>query len=221
MGFDFSSRTGRRCIAGLFACVILFGGVVGWLDLEHKDRLVRAKDKGSVAASGDPEAIKRVAEPNPKSFHIVQSVLPRQAVNFSLFRTTPEPLPAAVRHIMREPEFGANWDLSQRVPSTAAKAWLLPADGFVCILARVNRLSMACAPTRIALARGIAIVALASHRRRLSAGGGRFMIGVAPDRAGKIAVRTGGTVTNLPVDGYGVFVLRDESASPPDLLTVR
>lgn len=218
MGFIYW-RPGRSRIVGLVAILVL-SGVALWKMLEQREQATT----NVVARSLKEHEYKPEGESNPFRVAVAHKVLARLATSFVLLRTPPEGLPPKLRSIMRRPSYGMNWDLAQRAPiSPMAKLWLVPGSGFLCILALFGEdkiLRQSCSPTRMAVASGVAIVTINAHPRK-SPSGSRSMIGIAPDQAKQVVVRTGGSVIDRPVAKWGIFTLRDSIIAPPDLLTFR
>jgi hypothetical protein len=217
------AHTSRRFAVGLCAFTCLVGGI-GLLQMLPDDAKKEDDRRQGVADSSRFRQRPGFSQAglDPYSRRVIQAAQPRQVENFLLLRTAPEGLPARVRQIMRKPVKRMNWNLAQRLPVVMqGEFWLIPGHRRLCILAQVDGLELSCAPTQIAVAHGVAIVALSAGSQPLGAGGSRFIIGVGPDRAQKVLVHTGDSVSLRPVDDYGVFALRDRVTDPPDLLTFR
>ena len=116
--------------------------------------------------------------------------------------------------------FGMNWALAQRLPvSPRIQAWIVPGNGFLCILERQgSAISTRCPTTDDALRHGVAAVILHDAAVR-SNSGTRLIFGTAPDGAREVAVHTHGSTVSIPVE-EGVFILRDKVMNPPDQLTL-
>jgi hypothetical protein len=87
----------------------------------------------------------------------------RQLSDFSLLRTTPEGLPARMRHALRAPAFGSNWNMAQRVPvKLTGTYWIVPGRGHLCIVSWRSMgnpaIGTTCATTLHAIENGIADV---------------------------------------------------------------
>lgn len=165
----------------------------------------------------------QVAKPFPLSVPLVKNVDGAQRTGFLPLRTTPEGLPKSIEKIMREPSYGTNWDLAQRIPlGRGDRLWLIPGNGFLCALSLPSKgtLGQVCSPTPVALAHGVAVVSL-KPRPRPGRADNRVMVGIAPAGARKVLVETGRQTKALPVRKTGVFVLRDAATDPPDILRLR
>lgn len=148
-------------------------------------------------------------------FTTVERVDSIQSQRFALLRGRPEPLPRALRRVLRKPSFGGNWNLAQRLPTREGAYWIVPGSGHLCIVHRIPEDQSAatiCMTTAQTLGHGIAEVTIAS--------GSRTIVGMAPDRVAEVLVRTRG-VTERSVVEHGVFVLHGEGSDPPDAIDVR
>jgi hypothetical protein len=74
-----------------------------------------------------------------------------------------------------------------------------------------------CATTSRAIAHSIGDIAITlpgrPHRYRL-------IVGVAPDGAREALVHTGGAIAGAPIHGE-IYVLRDSTLAPPDVISLR
>jgi hypothetical protein len=160
---------------------------------------------------------------DPMSFKTVEGVARGQMNGFSIFHTRPEPLPRGIKRTMRRASYGANWDLAQRIRNGRQMSlWLIPGREFLCLLqSGLDGLTQSCAPTQIALSHGLAIVKLNPPSRRGIGDKRRVIVGVGPDWADRVVVRTGTAVRASVVGSDGIFVVRDEVNAPPDQLLFR
>jgi hypothetical protein len=150
---------------------------------------------------------------------------PRQRANFALLRTRPEGLPARVRRLLKAPIVGMNWSLAQRIPVNLAGAyWLVPGNGHLCIVDQGSlgnpAAGTSCARTADALAQGIASITVTRPHDGVYAEEARLIVGVAPDGADEVRIRTRDAVARAPVAG-STFVLRDALVAPPDKISWR
>jgi hypothetical protein len=208
-----AERIGWPAVVGLSAFALALCGTFFWASL------VRDSEKPG------PQRVRlsaRQARQDPFSGPRIRQVQARQRARFKLFRTPPEPLPEGIVHVMQRPSYGSNWLLSQRFKTTIpGRYWLIPGNRFLCLLvAREREITQTCAPTRIALARGLAAVSLKRLSGR-STSGNRVIIGVAPDGVSGALVHTGRTVVMRHVSQVGAFTLRDSESVPPDSLTLK
>lgn len=208
-----ASATSRRICAGSFAVLVLTAALVGALGCGSSETASTAA--ATATPSTPPARAGGPAERPP-----IERLQPRQRAHFALFRTPPEPLPAATRRIMRRPTFGMNWSLAQRIPVALAGAyWLVPGDGHLCVVtqdvAGVEGVGSVCARTAQTIRHGIANVTV--HRGTAATGGrpARLTVGVAPDGARGVRVHTRGAVSAAPVVDH-LFVVRDATDRPPD-----
>jgi len=155
----------------------------------------------------------------PVSPAVIRRVEPVQTRNFELLRTPPEGLPKRLRKTLRQPLFGMNSQLAQRLPAwTGVQAWIVPARGALCIVTRQRRdiVGLSCPPTRYALHHGVFTTFLyksgddATPTRRV-------VIGVVSDIVREVAIATNNSTTGTPVL-HGVFVVKDTAVSAPGAL---
>lgn len=159
---------------------------------------------------------------DPYAAPVISNAQPRQLAAFALLRTPPEGLPTATQRILRRPIFGINWKLAQRIPvKSEGTYWLAPGDGHLCVISQGVMggpgVGTTCATTSQAIAHGIADTSItlpgAAHRTRL-------IVGMAPDGAREALVHTHGAIAATPVHDE-VFVLRDPTLAPPDVISLR
>lgn len=143
----------------------------------------------------------------------------RLSANFELLRTPPDGIPADVRRTLQVPVPGMDWNLARRVPvPLPGRYWLAPGGGDLCIVATnpdSPAVGTVCAKAEQALRNGIANTSVDP------ASGRRLIVGVAPNGARTVLVRTGASTASARVRRHGTFVLRDSTSSPPDTLTLR
>jgi hypothetical protein len=146
------------------------------------------------------------------------SISRRLPANFALLRTPPEGIPAEVRQTLRAPVRGMRWSLARRIsiplPGTY---WLVPGVGHLCIVATTPdspAVGTVCASVEEALRHSVANVSLDKRS------GERLIVGVAPDGARRVVVRSGVSTSSARVR-EGNFVLRDSVSAPPDELMLR
>jgi hypothetical protein len=149
---------------------------------------------------------------------VIAHTSPRLTVGLPLLGTAPEGLPADVEAILREPTYGLNWDLAQRIPTRAPGGfWAVPGRDVVCVLSRQSSEAVAsnCARAGHAIAHGIAAILISDGRTpSLGEGGRRLLVGIAPAEATTMRVYTDGDLRVVKVSN-GAFTLRDESDDPP------
>ena len=210
-----TSHAGRRLGAGLvvLACAV---GVALWQGGGQRTGSSSADAPARPGAAG--------AQPGssiPVIAHVGQQLLD----DLSLLRTRPEGLPPTVTGVLREPTYGMNWRLAQRLPVNAlgVALWAVPANDAVCIVGqeRLDAVTATCARTRHAIRHGVATVLLREPRGPQSRGaaGRRLVAGIAPDRARSMRVLTDGSTATVPVVD-GAFLLQDAVADPPDRIAV-
>lgn len=155
------------------------------------------------------------------SFVVTRHLEDRQRASFAVFRTSPEPLPQSMRRTMRRPIYGINWGLAQRLPvKNPARAWAVPGDGYICILAlQVRRgrgaVGATCASNEAALAHGLATTFLSDRGTGAFRTSARVIVGIAPDRAREVIAKAPKSTVRIPVVS-GVFIQRDTATYPPD-----
>ncbi len=118
--------------------------------------------------------------------------------------------------------FGINWKLAQRIPiKSEGTYWLVPGNGHLCVISQGVMhgpgVGTTCATTSQTITHGIADISItlpgAAHRARL-------IVGVAPDSVREALVHTRGAIAAAPVH-HEVFVLRDSTLNPPDMISLR
>jgi hypothetical protein len=210
-------QAGRVIKAGLLALILCLVGI-GVL-----------RDTAPDPSVGSPHAHKRfVSETNwrraardPTAIAVARKVEPQQYRHFSLLRTPAEPLSLKLQRRMRQPTYGVNWDLAQRVAlHRGGVLWLLPGNRFLCLLVKTAHLNQICTPTEVAVVRGVSLIEIAAHPRRAK-GVSRVVVGVAPDHAAEVRIRTVRGVAVLRTTRDGVFSLRDRSTSAATDLELR
>jgi len=206
MSSRIASAAGRHLGAGLLLAACL--GVFTWLAVEAEDR---PEHRGGSHAGHRHQH----SRSERHAIRMVRHAHEQQISHFALLRTKAEGLPPTMTDILAQPAYGMNPALAQRMPTAAKASWVVPANGYLCIVGREpgSIVNVTCARNRRAVARGLASVSLytASRSRR------RLIVGVAPDRARAMRVRTGGSVAIVPVT-EGTFVLRDRLTRPPSRL---
>jgi hypothetical protein len=209
-------RVRRACLGSLAALGLLVGGEA-------------CGDQGASQPAPRTAPLTAPVAPGPlPRFRTVTRVEPRQRAAFALLRTPSEGIPAGTRRRLGRPLVGGSWRLAQRIPVALPGAyWLVPANRHVCVVAQrsagAHGPGTTCARTADAVAHGVAHVtirgvgpdAAPAHPRR-----SRLIVGVAPDGARRVLVRTRGEVATVPVV-HGTFVRRDANPAPPDDLRLR
>jgi hypothetical protein len=215
-----SPRAGRRRLAAGLSLTVVVCAAVSWGLLGTGDGARRAPEGPATAPGARAEGAPRG---DPRSLAVIRRVQARQSANFSVLRTLPEGLPASTARILRQPAFGMNWALAQRLPEGAdADFWAVPGNGFLCVLAQGDgvTLTASCTTTEDAIEHGVAAVLLRTSPRSRRARGRRLIVGMAPDQAREVSVHTRGNVT--PVTAMkNVFTLHDSATDPPDRLVLR
>lgn len=121
--------------------------------------------------------------------------------------------------------FGSNWKLAQRIPVTLRGAyWLVPGNGYLCVISHgsmaSNTTGTTCAPTWYAVEHGVVDVTVAGAAPGSRVPPARLIVGVAPNDAHRVVVRTRGAVETAQVV-KDMFVLRDSIVAPPDSIVPR
>ena len=149
-----------------------------------------------------------------------KEVLRWQLHHFPILRTPPEPLPATLRDRLQPSSYGTSWDLAQRLPNRdRGNFWLIPGKRALCLLADLpSALGQSCAPRRIAIAHGVAIVVIAPRPKRNAASPSRYILGVAPAGSDTACIQNTRSTTAVPVVAH-VFSLRDRDENPPKIVT--
>lgn len=211
-----SAVAARRARAGLLAVAMLavaLGGCGGSSDASP-----------STTKSAPPTS---APHPNPTTedpyaARVISHPQPRQLAAFALLHTRPEGLPIATQRILRRPIFGINFKLAQRIPfKSAGTYWLIPGNGHLCVVSQGVMhgpgVGTTCATTSRAIAHSIGDIAITlpgrAHRYRL-------IVGVAPDGAHEALVHTGDAIAGAPIHDE-VYVLRDSTLAPPDVISLR
>lgn len=156
----------------------------------------------------------------PVSTHmpVVPKVEARLAQNFSLLNTASEGLPQSIAKVLRRPTYGINFALAQRIPvRTATTFWAVPGNRFICIVSQENdrSVSQVCAPTHVAIKRGLASVII--DRPNNGGVANRLIVGLATDDSTSVRIPTEG-LTRIARVIKNVFMVRDTNYRPPDKL---
>jgi hypothetical protein len=154
---------------------------------------------------------------------IISHLQDMQRKEFAIFRTMPEGLPPFVTHILRQPIYGLNWSLSQRIPlKKLAAIWAVPGNGFICLVSSQTQerqlVGVTCNATKQIVKRSLFTAFLAPSSQH-PASAHRLIVGIAPDLASKVLAQTGINTVSIPVS-HNVFVRSDEAARPPDQIAV-
>lgn len=152
----------------------------------------------------------------PRHLPVVQHVQLEQRANFSFLQTKPEPLPAWMTRRMRTPVYGMNWKLAQRLPGTPVESWVVPGNGYLCLVEESDGrgIGATCTTTERETRQGLASVVIHPHPR-FGVCARRQAFGLVPDRARRVLVYTGGTVKKILVSGH-IFSFVDSVGRPPD-----
>lgn len=180
---------------------------------------------GGCGDSGETSEATRSEKPLPDrysgaSIPVIDRPSSLQTRTFLLMRTLPEGLPVGVEEILRQPTHGMNWDLAQRLPTTArGRFWAVPGRGVICIFAQQDpeMISSNCTKTPHAVAHGLAAILVREISPPTSSSPSSFqrlMVGIAPSGAHTIRVYTDGVMHSAEV-AEGAFTLRDRVANPP------
>lgn len=81
----------------------------------------------------------------------------------------------------------------------------------------IHEVSTACAPTKVALAHGIAAASL--REAGAVAPARRLIVGIAPNGVKEAVVHTGEAATTISVTRH-LFVLADSMSEPPDVISL-
>jgi hypothetical protein len=149
---------------------------------------------------------------------VVQQLSRSQRANFGIFRTPSERLPNAVRRTLRHPDYGANWNLAQRLAITSQiPVWVLPANGAICLVEeqRNGAIGVTCTPMAQALKHGVVTASIASGKPPLSLTR-RIVVGVVPDNVPRVRVKTPSFGTVAVPARSNTFILRDPVSDPPE-----
>ena len=146
-----------------------------------------------------------------------------QIASFYLLSTQPEGLPVAIAQVLRQhPMSGLNWDLAQKLPGHMRQPfWIVPGKDTLCILTqdKSRAINLSCRTTAEAVLHGVAAVTIRSMSSRRN-DAGRSIVGLAPNNARWVLVRTGRTQSSAPIRQH-VFVVVDSVPRPPSDLTFR
>ncbi len=212
-----SVRAARRVCAGPLALALFAFALGGCGNSSDASSSATTKSTSVTRAQHKPAAAE-----NPYAARVISHAQPPQLAAFSLLRTHPEGLPAATQRILRRPIFGINFKLAQRIPvKTEGAYWLVPGNGHLCVISQGVMhgpgVGSTCATTAQSIAHSIGDISITlpgrAHRFRL-------IVGVTPDGTREALVHTQGTIATAPVHGE-VFVLRDTTLAPPDVITLR
>ncbi len=134
----------------------------------------------------------------------VPAVPPAVRDHFALFRDQPAAkIPSDVAAAVASPaRFGRNPDLAREIATTYGKGWIVPGDGYLCIIVPdpdFGGYGTGCDTVENAVARGLVLT------RRQGPDGPGNAVGLVPDGAqaaltrGSLPLRTSGGVVNSPV----------------------
>jgi hypothetical protein len=207
----------RNCVCSLSAILLLVClGACGTVGKNHAsdDGLTSSSPREASSSFSGPQAVRVVAE-----------VEHQQLANFALLRTPPEGLPSAVQHVLKEPVFGSDWGLAQRIPAKASGAyWLLPGNGYMCVVSEGSMgsptIGTTCARASQARHHGIAAVTVRRAIPGSHIAASRLIVGLAPDGTHQVVVHTRGYTETIPVHDE-IFELHDSIVAPPDFLVLR
>jgi hypothetical protein len=148
-----------------------------------------------------------------------------ESAHFALMRTPGKELPATVRRVLRTPTSGMSWSLARRIAvPLPGSYWMVPGDGYLCIVARADPASpgvgTTCTPTAQAIEHGVVYVSITPPNPAAHVAPSRLVVGVAPDGVREVLVHTRGLVAKVPVVD-AVFMRRDAVAAPPDFVALR
>lgn len=196
-------RANRRFITGSLAVLALVGAVF------YAQVKLNNKNSSSVL-------------PSHKSSGVPDMT---QTEHFDLFHTDPESVPASITRLVRRnpPRFGLNWRLAQRLPIRLRDPyWIVPGERTLCLTTReeTGEVRLSCQPTFEALKHGVATVSIQGVSRPGKGIGVRHIVGLAPNRARYIVIRTGERREVVAVRRH-VFVVSDSASLPPTDMTVR
>jgi hypothetical protein len=154
---------------------------------------------------------------------IISHLQDMQRKEFAIFRTAPEGLPPFVTNILRQPIYGLNWSLGQRIPlKELAAIWAVPGNGFICLVSSQKQerrlVGVTCNATGQIVKQSL-FTAFLTPISQNAAYAHRLIVGIAPDLASKVLARTGINTVSIPVS-HNVFVRTDEAPRPPDQIAV-
>jgi hypothetical protein len=134
---------------------------------------------------------------------------------FNLFRTLPEPVPAALRGGLSR-EMAPSWEHGQRLPLFGYKIWAVPGAGRLCLLNLTDPASaaFACKRLRRVLSEGMFLAMVPAG----SLGGDpmRTIVGIAPNGTSGVRIHAKGARVRAVGVQENVFALRDEGRAFPE-----
>lgn len=211
------SRDGQRACwrrgVGMLVFVSLTSALM--LGCESQNHRASGVSTGASASLSSGDSFRRAL-----SRRVVVKAQHRQLENFALLRTRPEGLPDWVRQRMRNPVFGMNWSLAQRLPlPTYGAFWLVPANGYLCLVEQryQDTVYQTCRTTKEVVAHGLFLAFLGAGTERLVYGAHRFVVGIVPDRTREVLIEAERSHVRVPAIG-NTFVRRDNFSDSPNRL---
>lgn len=157
----------------------------------------------------------------PASIPVISRVQIRQAKAFSILRSPPEGLPKHITRLLRQPIFGTNWMLAQRIPTPGRGTyWAIPGNGYLCIVSQQENqpsASTVCETNQYAINHGLVATSVWEIEGKDPE---RSIVGLVPDGTPWVQVITHGSSKRLIVNRHDVFVMSDSLPYPPSLITL-
>ncbi len=190
----FLSRAGWPFVAGLLFLFIAVGAIL----LQKDSPPNRSSDTTVLHEKKSPSSFKR---------------------DFSLFRSTPEFVPLALREQLRLSQGQRYWQRSQRLSSVPVPTWVLPGSVTTCLVARDPEglaSGSTCSRNDRVLDHGLVLSFLAGSPSAQPPGTRRIVLGLVPDVARKVLIRTLGHAPALVPVKRNSFFLLDGVNNPPE-----
>jgi hypothetical protein len=162
-----------------------------------------AKQRTSVAASGDP--------PQPPIPHEVRNA-------FAPFRSSPEPLPAAVARMLRGQPSAVNARAAQRLRAPdGVTVWAVASAHTICLVSQTAvdaPVSQTCTATSRALTNGVFFTTLSANGAAPATT--RLVMGLVPDQVRRVRIRTAGAASAFASVTSNTFALSDHVNQPAE-----
>jgi len=191
-----------RLIAGSLLVLVLAGAAFGLHSTSENARSLRHREAG-----------RRETPPSAGA---------RLEASFALLDSNPEGIPGKIFREVRKrpPAAGLKWGMAQRLPTGLRDPfWVVPGNSALCLMSLDENLviSASCTKTKEALKHGLTMVTIKGvpHPEE---GGARLIVGLAPNYARKVEIRTGQTV-QVRALRHHIFVVRDLVGLPPTRVT--
>jgi hypothetical protein len=148
--------------------------------------------------------------------------IPRAVRNaFAPFRSSPEPLPAAVALMLAGQPSSVNARAAQRLRAPdGVTVWAVPSARAICLVSQESAeapVAQTCTATRRAMANGVFFTTLAANGAAPATT--RLVMGLVPDRVRRVRIHTAGAATTTATVTSNTFTLSDRVNQPAEQIT--